>query len=240
MNKPAIITEPGQLAAELAGRPDAPSSAMGDAAPGPIAKPRLISYFVGPITKTTPRASITAAQLHAVIVDPPAYLRERASAARAEYAAKGKTAYYKELKCKLDYFTAGGTFTQRQDVSLITESGLLVLDFDELGGRVDEVRAALLTDAAIAQALVLVFISPSGDGLKSVLAADPRYSRVRNYACLARYLTNRYGWGIKLDRKTADVSRACFLSHDPTAWLAPAYAAAPAGIGSPLAQSLIR
>lgn len=214
---------------------------MGDAAPGSTAKhSRLISYFVGPITQTAPRASITAAQLHAVIVNPPAYLRERACAARAEYAANGKSTHYKKLKCDLDYFTAGGTFTHRQDKSLITESGLLTLDFDELGGRVDEVRAALLADAAIAQALVLVFVSPSGDGLKAVLAADPHYSRVRNYACLARYLASRYSWGITLDRKTADISRACFLSHDPTAWLAPAYAVMPAGIGSPPAQSITR
>lgn len=240
MSKPAVSSEPAQLAAELAGRPNASSLAMGDAVPGSIAKPRLISYFVGPITKTTPRASITATQLHAVIVNPPAYLRKRVSAARAEYEANGKGIPYHELKCKLDYFTAGGTFTQRGDKFLIAESGLLVLDFDELDGRVEEVRAALLTDAALSQALVLVFISPSGDGLKAVLAADPRYSRVRNYACLRRYLTSCYGWGITLDKKTADVSRACFLSHDPTAWLAPAYAAAPAGIGRPAAQSIIR
>lgn len=191
---------------------------------------RLFSYFTGPITNTTPRASITVQQLHTVITNPPAYLRQRASAARVEYEANGQSTYYKELKSGLDYFTAGGVFTRRRDEALIKASGLLVLDFDHLNGCVEEARTALLADAVLAPAMALLFISPSGDGLKVVLAADSRHSRLTNYECLARYLVGRYGWGIKLDTKTADLSRACFLSYDPTAWLAPSCAAATSNV----------
>ena len=186
----------------------------------------LVNYYRGPITNTVPHAAIGLDQIHRVLVQPPSYLRERADAARAEYAAHGKSPAYRALKNGLDYFTAGGTFAPtRADANLAAGSGYLALDFDKLNGRVVEARAALLADLALAPALVLVFVSPSGDGLKAVLRADPRHPRKDNYEALARHLTRRYGWGPTLDARTADVSRACFLSHDPDAWLAPAYAA---------------
>jgi hypothetical protein len=190
----------------------------------PAATP-LFSYFTGPITNTLPRAAITIAQLYEVVTKPPVNLRKRAEAARIEYEANGKTTHYTELKTCLDYFSVGGIFTRRADAALQTESGLLTLDFDKLGGRVAEARTQLLSDAALAPALALVFTSPSGDGLKAILAADPRYDRRTNYERLARHLTRRYGWGPTLDAKTAEVSRACFLSHDADAWIATAYAA---------------
>jgi hypothetical protein len=184
----------------------------------------LFSYFTGPISNTSPRAAITVAQLYEVVTKPPVNLRKRAEAARIEYETRGKSTLYKALKIRLDYFSVGGVFTHRADAALQIESGLLTLDFDKLGGRVAEARAQLLSDAALAPALALVFVSPSGDGLKAILAADPRYDRRTNYERLGRHLTRRYGWGPTLDASTAEVSRACFLSHDVDAWLSPAYA----------------
>lgn len=129
-------------------RADSPPEAAG-AAP-------LFSYYRGPITNTTPHAATTPAQLHRVLTNPPTYLLARADAARAEYAAHGKSPRYRELKNGLDYFTAGGTFAPtRADANLTVAAGLLTLDFDELAGRVAEARAALLADEALAPALVL-------------------------------------------------------------------------------------
>ena len=167
------------------------------------------------------------ADLHSVIVAPPRGLRERVCDARTEYQLNGKTPLYTKLKCRLDYFSSGGIFSQRADEAVLVESGLYTLDFDKLNGRVAEAREQLLTDAALGPALALVFVSPSGDGLKAVLAGDPRRSRVNNYERMARHLIRRYGWGPTLDSKTADISRACFMSHDPTAWLAPDYSPLP-------------
>lgn len=183
---------------------------------------QAFSYFNGPITNTTPRAAITVADLYQVIVAPPSSLRNRAAAAREEYKAHGKSTRYRESKNRLDYITVGGTFARREDTALVKASNLLVLDFDEMKGDVADARAALLADEALAPAIALLFVSPSGDGLKVVMAADMRYSRGENYRLLADYLTDHYGWGPTLDSRTADLSRACFLSHDPDAWLAPA------------------
>lgn len=196
---------------------------------GTLELPPKFSYYQGPITNTAPRAAITVAELHGVIINPPRSLRNRAAAARIEYEQHGKSTAYRALKNGLDYFTVGGIFARRQDAALLTPSHLLVLDFDDMDGEVAKARAALLADEAIAPALALLFISPSGDGLKVVLAADPRHERRRNYERLAQHLTRRYGWGPTLDRKTADISRACFLSHDPTAWIAPSLVVNAAG-----------
>ena len=193
--------------------------------PGVAPETRRFSYFKGPIRNIFPRTAITVADLYKVITTPPKYLRERTNAVRAEYEAHGKSNRYRELKTQLDYFTAGGTFTQRQDAALVVPSGLLILDFDEMQGGVSEARTALLADPTLAPAMALMFVSPSGDGLKVVVATDPKSDRGKNYKALTRYLTDNYGWGPTLDSKTADVSRACFLSHDPDAWVAPVYRA---------------
>lgn len=188
-----------------------------------VSAPPRFSYFEGPITKTTPRAAIMVTDLYKVIVSPPSSLRERARAARAEYEAHGSSERYRGLKKRLDYVSVGGTFTRREDAALVHPSGLLVLDFDGMGGGLAEARAALLSDPLLAPAIALLFVSPSGDGLKVVATLDPRHDRRENYRRIHRYLTHRYGWGPTLDMKTADVSRVCFLSHDPTAWLAQAH-----------------
>ena len=184
---------------------------------------QAFSYFTGPITNTAPRGVITVAGLYRVIVAPPSPLRDRAAAARAEYEAHSKSPRYRELKSRLDYVTVGGTFARREDAALLVASDLLVLDFDEMRGSVADARAELLADAILAPAIALLFVSPSGDGLKVVVAADTRYTRAENYQQLADYLTDHYGWGPTLDSRTADISRACFLSHDPDTWVAPAY-----------------
>ncbi|GAA4043401.1 hypothetical protein GCM10022409_31740 [Hymenobacter glaciei] len=129
------------------------------------------------------------------------------------------------MKLRLDNFSVGGTFTRRKDAALVTASGLLVLDFDGMSGRVADARAELLADTHLVESLALLFVSPSGDGLKVVVMADPNHDRRENYRRLDQYLTRRYGWGPTLDKNTTDLSRACFISHDPNAWLAPAFAA---------------
>ncbi|RZK35094.1 MAG: hypothetical protein EOO61_12495 [Hymenobacter sp.] len=176
--------------------------------------PPLFSYFDGPITNIQPRNTpITLRKLYQMVVSPPPPLRQQLEAIVSEYRTNGKSARYKALKNRLDYVTMGGIFSHRADKGLQQESGLIVLDFDGLGGQLAQAREALLHDHILAPALGLLFVSPSGDGLKVVLAADPTHSRRINYERIGAYLNCRYGWGPTLDKQTADLSRACFLSH---------------------------
>ena len=111
------------------------------------------------------------------------------------------------------------------------------MDFDNLAD-VGAARAALLADKHLAPALLLLFTSPGGNGLKALLraapaplggypngspeglpAADARRLLAANFDTLAAYLTARHG--LTPDRAAAALSQPCYLCHAPDAWLNP-------------------
>lgn len=184
------------------------------------AAPRF-SYYRNGIATTTPYAAITPAQLHTVLTSP--RHRARTEALRAAPVGSPQRA---TLKKGLDYVTPAGTFTRRANTELESLSGLLVLDFDHVPD-LSAARAALLADALLAPELVLLFTSPSGDGLKVLVKADPTAAHLDTFRAYAAYLAHHYApLGLVPDEAGKDVARACFVPYAPDAWLAPAYARA--------------
>jgi hypothetical protein len=180
----------------------------------------LFSYYRGGIAATVPYAAITPAQLFAVLTSP----RHRAQTEALRAAAVGSP-QRAELKKRLDYVTPAGTFTRRANNALAVASGLLVLDFDHVPD-VGAARAALLADELLAPELVLLFTSPSGDGLKALVRTDSTAAHLDNFRACAAYLAAHYApLGLRADEAGKDVARACFVPYAPDAWLAPAYAA---------------
>jgi hypothetical protein len=199
-----------ELVPEVVSEPDTPSQP---------ASPRF-SYYRGGIATTTPYAAVTPAQLHAVLTSP----RHRAQTEALRTAPVGSP-QRADLKKRLDYVTPAGTFTRRANNALDTASGLLVLDFDHVPD-VAAARAALLADILLAPELVLLFTSPSGDGLKALVTADPAAAHLDTFRAYAAYLGAHYAaLGLVPDEAGKDVARACFVPYAPDAWLAPAYAA---------------
>ncbi|MBG8552577.1 BT4734/BF3469 family protein [Hymenobacter guriensis] len=178
------------------------------------------SYFRGPITNKTPCQDVTPAQLWQVLTGEE--LRQATAALRALPPGPERDA----LKRGLDYVTPAGTFQPtRLAAHLAQPSGLLVLDFDHVPD-VAAARAALLADALLGPAVVLLFTSPSGDGLKCLLTLDARRSYLDNFRAVATYLASRYApLGLVPDASGKDIARACFLCHDPDAYLHPRFAA---------------
>ena len=180
----------------------------------------LFSYYRGGIAATVPYAAITPAQLFAELTSP--RRRPQTEALRAAPVGSPQRA---ELKKRLDYVTPAGTFTRRANDALAVTSGLLVLDFDHVPN-VGAARAALLADELLAPELVLLFTSPSGDGLKAFVRSDPTAAHLDNFRACAAYLAAHYApLGLCPDEAGKDVARACFVPYAPDAWLAPAYAA---------------
>ena len=187
--------------------------------PSLLASPRF-SYYRDGIANTTPYAAITLAQLYAVLTC--GRHRARTEALRAAPVDSPQRA---ELKRRFDYVTPAGTFIRRANHALDTASGLLVLDFDHVPD-VGAARAALLADTLLAPELVLLFTSPSGDGLKALVTADPAAAHLDTFRAYADYLGRTYAaLGLVPDEAGKDVARACFVPYAPDAWLAPAYAA---------------
>ena len=69
----------------------------------------------------------------------------------------------------IDYVTFYGLFPKRTDAALIRHSGLITLDFDHVSN-LQELRDLLLRDRYFETELM--FVSPSGDGLKWIISID--------------------------------------------------------------------
>ena len=67
-----------------------------------------------------------------------------------------------------------------------------------------------------------MFISPSGDGLKWIIPIDLSLAtHAENFQAIANYLKHTYNIGV--DKSGRDISRSCFLPHDPEAYINPVY-----------------
>jgi hypothetical protein len=113
---------------------------------------------------------------------------------------------------KLPYVTFAGTFKYRSNDNLNERSGLIVMDIDHLGAKVQETKAAILSEIQP----VLMFIGPSGSGLKVVCSIDPQAEHSAYYIALKVFFHQHFSLTID---KGGDISRACFLCYDPDVFL---------------------
>lgn len=115
-----------------------------------------------------------------------------------------------ESKKKLPAICFNGTFTSRNDNSLIEHSGLCILDFDKYPTKkaMKDERKRLEDDPYVFS----VFTSPSGNGLK-VLVRIPKCDKDDHklyFKSLEKHFNSEY-----FDEKNCNVSRVCFESYDP-------------------------
>ena len=189
----------------------------------------LFSFFKAPISNTKPHSETTLQKVYNAIVGN--YYKERTEKLRAILAAPlscGEGLGERSRKFKavnFDYCTFSGTFTARSDKALIKHSGLLCVDFDHLQS-VDTLRNQLLQDEYFDTQLL--FVSPSGKGLKWIIQITPPlnnldilgiFSHNDYFTAIANYILQTYD--VEVDKSGRDISRACFLPHDPDAYINP-------------------
>jgi hypothetical protein len=107
-----------------------------------------------------------------------------------------------------------GIFSERNDNGLVEHSGLCVLDFDDYPDAVtmDNERQKLQNCPFV----MLVFTSPGGKGLKVVIRIpkSTKSEHKRRFQAFEKYLQSDY-----FDKSSCNVSRVCFESYDPDAYL---------------------
>lgn len=114
-----------------------------------------------------------------------------------------------------DYVTFSGVFERRNDKYLQKHSKLITIDFDHLED-LNKVREQLLNDSYFETELL--FVSPSGDGLKWIIRIDlEEATQAEYFIAISNYIKQTYN--IEVDASGKDVSRACFLPHDANAFL---------------------
>ena len=172
------------------------------------------SFFKAPIKNTIPHKTVSLVQVYNAITGN--FYKERTDKLRSFNDLKQA----RQFKANnFDYCTFSGVFTSRNDKKIVQHSGLMAVDFDHLPN-LEEVRQSLLVDEYFDTQLL--FVSPSGDGLKWIIEIDTRKAPHGEYfASVANYILQTYG--IEVDKSGRDISRACFLPHDPQAFINPIY-----------------
>lgn len=116
------------------------------------------------------------------------------------------------LKSRLYAAAFAGLFSKRGKEHCISPSGIACLDFDGLVNPEETKRRLSKSRYCLA-----AFISPSGNGIKMLIRiplviGDERYKEYYN-AALQHYAA------FNPDTSTKDISRLCFLSHDPKLYM---------------------
>ena len=112
-------------------------------------------------------------------------------------------------KKKLPGVLFSGTFTKRSKEALIEHSGLICVDLDGLGERVEATRDLIAQDPHTLAA----FVSPTGTGLKVIFRCDPTKDHYLSFRAAGDYVLRHFG--LEIDEACKDVNRICFVSHDP-------------------------
>ena len=130
----------------------------------------------------------------------------------------------KEFKLKmLDFVTPSAVFTYRREENLVRHSGILCIDIDakensEATRDLVGLKQHLLDDQELIHDLI--HISPRGNGLKDYVRIDIRnFSHLDNFKALRYYYKEKHG--LVIDEACKDIVRACFLCHDPNAYVSP-------------------
>ena len=185
---------------------------------------RHFSFFKAPVRNTIPHKSISLLDAYNYIVGDYAKLRtEKLRFLLSQLPPSGGQGVARQFKAStFDYCTFSGMFQTRNEKALISHSGLLCIDFDHLQN-VDLLRNQLLQDEYFETQLL--FVSPSGDGIKWIISISPPvgdlggFSHSNYFAAVANYILQTYG--VEVDKSGRDISRACFLPHDPQAYINP-------------------
>jgi hypothetical protein len=171
-----------------------------------VIKSPAFSYFIKPVSNTIPARQTSLLEVYNLIKG--TEFNSSTNTLRAIQDSKEARRFKAQ---HFDYVTFSGTFSQRNDANLIRHSGLLTIDFDHIAD-ITGLRNALLVDPYFDTELL--FISPSGDGLKWIIPIDLNQVKHKDYfKAVANYVKQSYK--LEVDQSGKDLSRACFLPHDP-------------------------
>lgn len=121
------------------------------------------------------------------------------------------------IKYTLPGYRVSGEFMYPEDSGLVTHSGLIVLDFDELqlGGLTPYEFKEKLKQLPF---VYIAFISPSENGVKVIVKIPPKKEGHRgHFLGLADFFT-KDGWS-GVDPSGINESRLCFESYDPDLYI---------------------
>jgi hypothetical protein len=172
------------------------------------------SYFKAPVSNIFPKITLSLVDVFNLIKseDYTSITNQLRSFTDKDVARKFKAS-------KFDYVTFSGTFSKRNDKALLNHSGLLTIDFDHIPN-LQQLKIQLLRDEYFETEIL--FVSPSGDGLKWIIHINITESTHQNFFnAISAYIKEVYQ--LEVDKSGKDISRACFLPFDPEVYINPKY-----------------
>ena len=170
------------------------------------------SFYKRPIQNVKPNKVITLYEAYELIKGD--NYKRQTTALRAITDKEQARKYKAE---SFDYVTFSGTFSKRSADALIEHSGLCVLDFDYIYD-VAELKRMLLKDHFFDTELL--FVSPSGSGLKWIVSIDLKEDKHLNwFLAITNYVKTSYQ--IEIDTSGKDICRASFLGCDEQVYINP-------------------
>jgi len=127
-----------------------------------------------------------------------------------------KSEDFERIKKLLPAVCFAGVFSNREDKNLIEMSKMIVLDIDNI---TSEQIAAYKKSFADNNSILAAFTSPSGTGLKVIVAIDidSEDDFIPMFVQLEEEFKNTYG--IKVDPSGKNISRLCYVSYDPDIYI---------------------
>ena len=120
-----------------------------------------------------------------------------------------------KLKNNLPCIIFAGTFNERNSNSLQTHSGLMVVDFDKYPST--EVMYQQLELLKSNPHFVLLFISPSGKGIKGVIKVSDQLTK-ETHPKVFKEFNKKFEYEY-FDIVNSDICRICFESYDPNIYV---------------------
>ncbi len=172
------------------------------------------SFFRKPIQNVDPYCAIGIVEVYRYVSGH--YAQKRTETLRSIQDPKERKAYKAN---NFDYCTFSGLFRKRNERELIMHSGLICIDFDHVAD-IPKLKTQLLNHPYFDTELM--FISPSGDGLKWIISVELCGMEHKEFFSAVVNCLRATGLP-EVDTSGKDVARACFLPHDPEAFINPKY-----------------
>jgi len=174
----------------------------------------IFSYFSKPVSNVVPQREISLVEVYQLIKG-----NDFASCTSTLRNIQDGKEARKYKAFNFDYVTFSGVFSRRNDKNLKRHTGLLTIDFDHIDD-ISGLKERLLNDEYFETELL--FTSPSGDGLKWIIPIELTKVKHQEYfKAVANYI--QFTYSLEVDGSGKDISRACFLPHDPNVYINPKY-----------------
>ena len=117
----------------------------------------------------------------------------------------------KELKDTLPCILFSGVFNERNSNSLIQHAGLMIVDFDKYPNEKEMFNHLELLKQN--KHFILLFISPSGNGIKGVVKVSNELTK-ETHTKIFKEFQNQFNYDY-FDIVNSNIDRVCFESYDP-------------------------